>query len=336
MTILITGSAGFIGSCLIHYILSEKSNVSVVGIDNLSGGYMTNMPIEFDRFHFCEMNTEDDRLADIFERYTPDIVYHMSAYAAEGLSPFMRKYTVNSNMMATANIINCCINYNVKRLVYTSSMSVYGDGIEGERFDEDLTPHPLDPYAISKYACELDIQSASRTHGLEYCIIRPHNVYGIRQNIWDTYRNVLAIWMMQYLNSEPLTIYGTGEQTRAFSNIDDMLEPLWKAGVSNKARNQIINLGGMHGIAIKDACMTMCKVLDPTGTVSYEYKEPRYEVRHAVPTYEKSVELLGYHENISMEEGLKTMWRWVKGQPKRERFHWDKYEVEKGIYSYWK
>lgn len=336
MTILITGAAGFIGSCLIHYILDIKKDVEVVGTDNLSGGYRTNLPKESSKFHFYKLDTEHENLAKIFEKHKPDIVYHMSAYAAEGLSPFMRKYTVNSNMMATANVINCCINYNVKRLVYTSSMSVYGDGIEGERFDEELIPHPLDPYAISKYACELDVQSAYRTHALEYCIIRPHNVYGIRQNIWDTYRNVLAIWMMQYLNNEPLTIYGDGTQTRAFSYIDDMLEPLWNAGISDKAKNQIVNLGGTKGISIKDACLALCKVLEPDGTVPYEYKEKRYEVKHAVPTYEKSVEVLGYKETIGLEEGLAKMWAWVKEQPKRERFHWNKYEIEKGIYSYWK
>lgn len=339
MVILITGAAGFIGSCLTHYILETKKDVEVIGTDNLSGGYRTNLPKESNRFHFYELGTEHDNLTKIFEKYKPDIVYHMSAYAAEGLSPFLRKYTVTSNMLATANVINCCINYDVKRLVYTSSMSVYGDGRFPEiieRFDENLTPHPLDPYAISKYACELDIQSANRTHNLEYCIIRPHNVYGIRQNIYDTYRNVLAIWMMQFKNNEPLTIYGDGLQTRAFSYIEDMLEPLWKAGISEKAKNQIINLGGMKEISIKDACLTMCEVLSPYGTISYVHKEPRYEVKHAVPTYTKSVELLGYKDRVTLKEGLTRMWEWVKDKPNEGRFHWPEYEVEKGIYSYWK
>lgn len=336
MNILITGAAGLIGSCLTHYINDNYPEHFVIGTDNLSGGYRTNLPEDNERFKFYKIDTEDDNLKTIFEQYYPDIVYHMSAYAAEGLSPFLRKYTIISNNFATANVINCCINYDVKRLIYTSSMAVYGDGIIGERFDETLTPAPLDPYAISKYASELDILCANRIQDLEYCIIRPHNVYGIRQNIYDTYRNVLAIWMMQFKNNEPMIIYGDGLQTRAFSYVDDMLEPLYKAGTSDKAKNQIINLGSSEQVTIKDACLTLCDILSNYGNPVYEHKEARYEVKHAIPTHEKSVELLDYKDTVSLKEGLRKMWFWVKDLPKEGRFHWPKYEIEKGLYSYWK
>lgn len=128
-------------------------------------------------------------------------------------------------MLSTDNIIKECIKHNVERLIYTSSMSVYGYGKnDGTPFDEEDLPYPIDPYGISKYACEMNIKAMGEHFGLDWCIVRPHNVYGVKQNIWDKYRNVLGIWMYQILNNKPILIYGDGEQTRAFSYIDDCLE----------------------------------------------------------------------------------------------------------------
>ena len=212
-------------------------------------------------------------------------------------------------------------------------MSVYGDGNPGERFTEDLIPHPLDPYAISKYACELDIQSAGLQHGLDWCIIRPHNVYGIGQNIFDRYRNVLGIWMYQKLNNEPLTIYGSGYQTRAFSNIDNVTPCLWAAATYKEASKEIINVGGIAEHTIKEAASIIQSVFGPTPIV---YKEARYEVKHAVPSYEKSIRILDYEENKDLYGGLVDMWEWAQTLKMRERFKWPEYEINKGLYSYWK
>ena len=246
--VLITGVAGLLGARMADWIIENKPEYKVIGVDNLFGGYVENIH-ENVKFYKRELST--DSLDDIFAKYNIEYVFHFAAYAAEGLSPFMRKFNWSNNSLSTANVINACIKYKVKRLVYTSSMSVYGPGNGSDRFTEDLQPNPKDPYAISKYACEMDIQSAGEMHGLDWCIIRPHNVYGKKQNIWDKYRNVLGIWMYQKLNNKPLTIYGDGEQTRAFSYIDDCLEPMWKAAILPEASNEIINLGGIHGCSIK-------------------------------------------------------------------------------------
>ena len=248
--VLITGVAGLLGARMADWIIENKPEYKVIGIDNLFGGYVENIN-ENVKFYKRELAT--DSLDDIFTEYNIEYVFHFAAYAAEGLSPFMRKFNWSNNTLSTANIINACIKYKVKRLVYTSSMSVYGPGNGADRFTEDLQPNPKDPYAISKYACEMDIQCAGEMHGLDWCIIRPHNVYGKKQNIWDKYRNVLGIWMYQKLNNKPLTIYGDGEQTRAFSYIDDCLEPMWKAAILPEASNEIINLGGIHGCSINNS-----------------------------------------------------------------------------------
>lgn len=332
--ILITGSAGLIGSKFAQWVLDNQPEYYVIGVDNMFGGYEENLPDNPRYFHFC-MNVEDDEFENVFKSnfFEIEYVFHMACYAAEGLSPFVRKFNWTNNAISTANVINMCIKYNVKRLVYTSSMSVYGEGNGAERFDEDLTPAPLDPYAISKYACEMDIQSAGLTHDLDWCIIRPHNVYGENQNIWDRYRNVLGIWIYQKLNGEPLTIYGDGEQSRAFSYIDDSLPCFWNAAVYEKASKQIVNLGGMTGCTIKEACEIAQRVMEYD---KVEYREARMEVKHAVPSYQKSIDILDYNETISLEEGFRRMYEWAQTQPNRERFKWPFYEIEQKIYSYWK
>jgi len=326
--VLITGAAGLLGSRLADWIISNRPDCKVLGIDNLSGGYREHVNSKVD---FVQIDCQSEQISNVFERFKPDVVYHFAAYAAEGLSPFIRKFNYDNNLLATANIINECIKHSVDRLVFTSSMAVYGIG--NPPFDEQDQPSPIDPYGVAKYACEMDIQIAGEQHGLDWCIIRPHNVYGEKQNIWDTYRNVLGIWMYQNLMGAELTIFGDGSQKRAFSYIGDMLEPLWKAGIDDRASKQIVNLGSGKEYSINEACDTLCRIM---GGGKKVYKEQRHEVKNAHPTWEKSVSILDYEDKTSLEEGLGQMWEWAKVQPSRPRFMWENYEIDKGIYDFWK
>ena len=330
-TVLITGVAGLLGSRLADWIVENKPEYRVIGIDDLSGGYKENINPKVE-MHYVNLVTHDFVLNNIFSNSKPDYVFHFAAYAAEGLSPFIRAYNYDNNLRATAAIVNECIKHEVKRLVFTSTLAVYGHGYGGV-FKESQIPKPIDPYGVAKYACEMDIQIAGEQHGLDWCIIRPHNVYGIKQNIWDKYRNVLGIWMYQHLNDEPMTIFGDGEQTRAFSYIDDSLEPLWNAAILPQASKEIINLGGIEEYSINQANKILKEII---GTGITVYKEGRHEVKHSIPTWQKSVDILGFTHKTSLKEGLTSMWLWAKEQPKRERFVWSSYELEKGIYSYWK
>jgi len=327
MKVLITGVAGLLGSRLADYLISE--GVEVIGIDNLSGGHIDNV---HPNVNFYNLDLQDKSLRDIFKEHNPTYVYHFAAYAAEGLSPFIRTYNYNNNLVSTANVVNECIRHNVTRLIFTSTMAVYGHG-SGGIFDEKQVPNPIDPYGVAKYACEMDIQIAGEQHGLDWCIIRPHNVYGIKQNIWDKYRNVLGIWMYQKLNNQPITIYGDGTQTRAFSFIDDSIKPLWKAATIPGASKEIINLGGIEEITIKNASDVL---LDIIGSTDVVHLEKRHEVHFAVPTYQKSVDILGFEYKTSLKDGLRSMWEWANQQPMRDRFIWPEYELDNGIYNFWK
>jgi UDP-glucose 4-epimerase len=271
MNVLITGVAGLLGSRLADWIIENKPECNVIGIDNLSGGYIDNVN---SKVIFYKLDLVSNSLSEIFKKYKFDYVFHFAAYAAEGLSPFIRGFNYDNNLKSTARIVNQCIINDVKRLVFTSTMAVYGHG-EKKIFDESQTPCPIDPYGVAKYACEMDIKIAGEQHGLDWCIIRPHNVYGIKQNIWDKYRNVLGIWMYQYLNNKPMTIFGLGNQTRAFSYIDDSLEPLWKSAVEPLASKEIINLGGIKSVSILEANEVLKDVIGDGKTI---FLEGRHEL----------------------------------------------------------
>jgi UDP-glucose 4-epimerase len=327
-TVCVTGAAGLLGSRLVEWIL-DHTDYAILAVDDLSGGYVDNLP-KSSRIAFLDIDAASDELEHGFSVLKPEYVFHFAAYAAECVSPFIRKFNYQNNLIATANIINLCIRHNAKRLVFTSSMAVYGDA--PAPFHEDMVPNPIDPYGVAKYAAEMDIRIAGDQHGLDWCIIRPHNVYGRKQNLWDSYRNFIGICMYKILNDQPVTIYGDGLQTRAFSYIDDSLAPLWRAATEPHASKQIINLGGIKEYSILETAETVIKV---AGFGKMIFLPPRHEVKHAWASWEKSVEILGFEHKTDLEEGIKDMWSWARIQPHRDRFVWEKYEVDKGLYPYW-
>jgi UDP-glucose 4-epimerase len=328
-TVLITGVAGLLGSRLAEWVIANEPDTKVIGIDDLSGGYIDVVPPQV-LFYNQDLATGTDQLDSIFAEHAPSVVYHFAAYAAEGLSPFIRRFNYTNNLLSTANIVNSCIKYGVNRLVFTSSNAVYGSQVPP--FDETFPYAPIDPYGIAKAACEQDIQVAGVQHGLDWCIIRPHNVYGKNQNIWDSYRNFIGISIYKALIGDPITVYGDGLQTRAFSEMTDSLLPLWMAGFAPQASKQIINLGGIRQSTILDVAQI---VKELSGTDIIHLPE-RHEVRHAYPTWQKSIDLLGFNHTIDLYEGVKNMWEWAKEQPKRDRFIWDSYELDNKLYPYWK
>jgi len=324
MNILITGVAGLLGSNLADWIVANTEH-KVVGIDDLSGGYKDHVN---NLVNFYDYNILDDDIEKLFESYNFDIVYHFAAYAAEGLSPFVRQFNYKNNLVTTSKLVTLSIKYGISRLVFTSSMAVYGNNTVP--FKEMYAPQPIDPYGIAKMACERDIQIAGEQHGLDWCIIRPHNVYGEKQNIWDKYRNVLGIWMNKHLNGQPITLFGDGTQRRAFSYIGDSVEPLWKAGVDERASKQIINLGGITNVSIGEAADTLIEVMGGGKIVKLE---KRHEVHSAYSTYRKSVELLDFEHKTNLNDGLTKMWEWAQLQPKRKQFKWKEYEKRNTRYK---
>lgn len=333
-TILITGVAGLLGYNFVKWLLDNTMH-RVIGIDAMYDWGNHNEVPHNERYKFYQLDLTKhyEELDGIVNQNNVKIIYHFASYAAEGLSPFMRRFNYMQNTIASTNVINTSIKYGCK-LIFTSSMSVYGHGKCKDSkllFDENDRPAPIDPYGIAKWGIEQDIRVAGEQHGLEWAIIRPHNVFGIGQNVNDRYRNVLGIWMHQAVIGKPFTIYGDGEQERAFTYIDNILEPLYKA---KDLKNEVINLGGINGITLNNACDVMKKV---TGKTEVVHLEARHEVKRAIPDPARSIIRLNYKDIVGFEEGVCRMWEWVNNEHcVADWYEWDAFELNKGIYSYWK
>ena len=140
--------------------------------------------------------------------------------------------------------------------------------------------------------------------------------------------------MNQIINGEQPTIFGTGKQRRAFSCIDDALIPLWNASQRENCIGEIINLGGAEHTSILDACLTLLEVTE--SNLTPVFLQSRHEAKNAFSTWQKSVDLLDFEHRTPLKNGLSMMWEWAVKQPSRPQFTWDKYELDKKLYDYWK
>lgn len=327
--VLVTGVAGLLGSHFSKYLLDLGH--TVVGIDNFSGGYE-----EFvdPRVKVYNADLKDSSRVDaIFFVERPDYVYHFAAYAAVGLSPFIRSFNYTNNVVASANVINGCVKYNAKKIVFTSSMDVYGSKY-APPYTEDLVPAPEDPYGIAKYTVEQDLAAAGRFFGLRYTIVRPHNVFGIQQNIWDRYRNVIGIWIRQTLSGQPITIYGDGSQVRSFSDIKYYMAPFEK--LMTVGDGETFNIGADSHMSILEAANRFASVATGMGKdVIIKHLQPRDEVKFAYCDHTKAKNVLQFKDDTNFDELVGEMFTWAEGQPYRH-VKTVNYEIEKNMYDFWK
>ena len=329
MKVFVTGCAGLLGANYTRHLL--QNGHEVIGIDDLSGGYKAFVP-KGEKFSFVKLNLERrKKLVELFEEHKPDLLFHFAAYAAEGLSPFIRNYNYRNNLICSANLINECIRQDTK-VIFTSSMAVYGE--QEPPFTEDKRPQPIDPYGIAKYAVECDLKLAHEQFGLRYNIVRPHNVLGIYQNIWDRYRNVIGIFIRKTLNGIPILVYGDGEQTRAFSDIKYYMEPFDL--LHNEFDGEIFNIGADKYFSLNEVAETVQKVGKKYGyEVPIEHGEPRHEVKHAYCDHTKAKSMLQFSDGTNLEELIESMFVWAMKQPNR-KVKTMEYEVTKDIYDYWR
>jgi UDP-glucose 4-epimerase len=308
MTILITGSAGFIASNFVDWLLAN-TNHKIIGIDNLSGGFMDNVTTN-DRNTFYNLDVNDNGLATIFENHKPDLVYHFAAYASEGRSNYINAFIHQNNTVGTSKVINQCVNHKA-RLVFISSIAVYsGD----PPFTEKMIPNPIDCYGVSKYTSEMNVKIAGSVNGLDYRIVRPYNVYGEKQNIWDAARNVCGIFMYQALNGEPMTIYGDGRQKRAFTYVGDIMAPLYAVSSDDNCP-KTFNLGGSNYYSVNELA-SIIRGFSDSKTINLP---ERHEALNAYCNNSKSVTWLNFQDKTSLVDGVHKMWEWAKLQPKRKR-----------------
>jgi UDP-glucose 4-epimerase len=326
---LVTGAAGFIGSHVCDELL--KMGHTVVALDDLSGGFPENVPA---RARFIKGKVENQALVTkLFKQHKFDYVFHLAAYAAEGLSHFIKTFNYTNNLIGSVNLINAAVNAGtVKCFVFTSSIAVYGRNQLPMR--EDLAPQPEDPYGIAKYAVELDLKEAHEMFGLNYVVFRPHNVYGERQNLSDPYRNVIGIFMKQIRNGQPMTIFGDGKQTRAFSYISDVAPIIARSIERKKSYNQIFNVGADHAHSVLELAQEVarCMGVKPDAL----HLDARNEVVNAYSAHNKAREFFGdLIGDISLRDGLSRMSGWAKSAKLRKTKPFKNIEVVKNLPPSW-
>jgi len=326
-TSLVTGGAGFIGSHVADHLLRHGHKVIV--LDDLSGGFEDNVP---SGATFVRGSILDTELVDrLFSRYNFAYVYHLAAYAAEGLSHFIKRFNYNNNLIGSVNLINASVNYGVRCFVFTSSIAVYGAG--QSPMSEDMIPQPEDSYGIAKLAVERELQVTHEMFGLDYVIFRPHNVYGERQNIGDRYRNVVGIFMNQLMKGEPMTIFGDGEQQRAFTHISDVAPVIAESVNIPAAHNQVFNVGAdvphtVNHLAqiVADAMNKKCNVV---------HLDPRNEVKIAFSDHSRAETVFGVRRKEPLQDGIQTMAAWVKDHGSRESSIFEDIEIPKNLPPSW-
>ena len=328
--VLVTGGAGFIGANLCRNLIGREG-LKVVVLDDLSGGFENNLP---EGVQFIKGSINDIELIEnIFTKFKFSHVYHLAAYAAEGLSHFIRRFNYTNNLIGSINLINASINYKVESFVFTSSIAVYGAG--QNPMVETMIPMPEDPYGIAKYAVELDLENAHNMFGLKYIIFRPHNVYGPYQNIGDKYRNVIGIFMNQIMKEEPLSIFGDGEQQRAFSFIDDICNQIADSAFKEDCYGQVFNIGADEPYTLNQLAKQVLKVF---GKKNYpiNYTQERKEVKVAYSDHSKADKYFGKSEGTSLDSGLKKMYDWaIQSNPMASK-RFEEIEIEENLPPIWK
>jgi UDP-glucose 4-epimerase len=326
-TSLVTGGAGFIGSHVAKHLL--KAGHTVVVLDDLSGGFRANVP---SGARFVEGSILDHQLINrLFEEHGFDYVYHLAAYAAEGLSHFIKRFNYENNLVGSVNLINAAVNHDVSRFVFTSSIAVYGAG--QSPMTEDMIPVPEDSYGIAKLAVEQELHVTKQMFGLDYTIFRPHNVYGEGQNIGDRYRNVVGIFMNQLLKGEPMTVFGDGNQQRAFTHIDDVAPAIADCVNIEASRNETFNIGADVPFTVNELARTIADAMGmPCRT---KHLDPRNEVKVAFSDHSKADRVFGGRPKVSLRDGIRMMAEWVKVHGSRESSIFGDIEIERNMPPSW-
>ena len=327
MVSLVTGGAGFIGAHVTNdlILLGHK----VVVLDDLSGGFEDH--VNQDAI-FVKGSVTDERLVqELFEEYQFDYVYHLAAYAAEGLSHFIRRFNYENNLIGSVNLINESVKHKVQRFVFASSIAVYGALQTPMR--EDMHPQPEDPYGVAKYAVELDLKTAHNMFGLNYTIFRPHNVYGEYQNIGDKYRNVVGIFMNQLMQGKSLSVFGDGKQTRAFSYIGDVAPYIANCVNIPASENEIFNIGADQEYTVLELAESVQEVMNLNQPIMH--LDARNEVVHAHADHSKVKEVFNVDGFTDLIDGLRKMAEWAQKAGSRKSSEFENIEITEKLPPFW-
>ncbi|MFW9907388.1 MAG: SDR family NAD(P)-dependent oxidoreductase [Candidatus Thorarchaeota archaeon] len=318
-TAIVTGAAGFIGSALVERLISE--DYSVLGIDNFRTGKRENLSVvqSEPRFHLLEADISKGVLtknitkgisSSQFKSKDVDVLFHLAAISSVKESIVNPQLVNETNVAGTINILEMARQLEIKRLVFSSSAAVYGNP-EKMPIHEEASCQPLSPYAASKIAGELYIHSYAELYGIGETILRYFNVYGPRQG-YSEYSGVISIFANQALRNEPITIEGTGDQTRSFIYVDDITRATVAAGEIDKASGMTINLSGIESISISKLAQIIRKnVTSSKSEIIYVQPRPG-DVKESTGSMKRAHKILQFHPEVSLDDGLRKTIEWYR------------------------
>jgi UDP-glucose 4-epimerase len=323
--ILITGVAGFLGSHLADALLAGGHRI--VGIDNLIGGAVENVPKGVD---FARIDCNDLARVQRAMRAS-EVVYHCAATAHEGLSVFSPHENARHGYCASAAVFSAACRAGVRRIVHCSSMARYGKS-ERVPFTEDMAALPEDPYGIGKLASEMLLRNLAETHGLEWSVCVPHNIYGPRQKYDDFARNVISIFTNLMIQGRQPYIYGDGSQQRCFSYVSDVVGPLVRMATDPSAHGQVFNLGPDAEVTtVLEVAQRIATLLRFELHPLFVPARPR-EVACAYCSADKARARLGYATQVSLDVGLSQTVDWIVARgPKPFSYHTIDIEIDSAL-----
>jgi UDP-glucose 4-epimerase len=311
LSCLVTGGAGFIGSHLTERLVSLGHRVRVV--DNLSTGDRANLEHLAGRF---ELMVGDLCDAEVARRAVEgmEIVFHVAALPSVPRSLADPWGSHDANVNATVRLLQACQAAGVRRVVYSSSSSVYGDTPELPK-RESMEPLPRSPYAASKLSSEQYVLAYARAGLVEGVALRYFNVFGPRQSPHSAYAAAIPLFMMAALRAEPVTLFGDGLQTRDFTYVDNVVEAnlLAALGPAGKVSGQVVNVGAGE----RTSLLGLLQMIGEVSGLEVRHRcgPPRAgDVRDSLASLERTARVLGYTPRVGLRDGLRRTWAWLSGR----------------------
>jgi UDP-glucose 4-epimerase len=314
-TSLVTGGAGFIGSHLTTYLLDRGHTVVV--LDDLSGGRRGNVDPRAELVVGSVAEPAD--VESVFTEHQVDRIYHFAAFTAQVISHFAKRLNYDANVRGSINLINAAVRHGVSTLVFASSVAVYGDLPSPMREADPAAP--VDSYGLGKLTVERELEITRQYFGLNYVAFRIFNVYGERQLLADPYRNAVGIFVNQVMRGEPLSVYGSGDQVRAFTYVSDIIPVMADAPDVPVATGQIFNVGSTRLSSLNDLAEA----------VRIAMGVPRYPIAHVPARDEVSVvytdtararEVFGDWADTALSDGLARTVKWATELGPQELSTW--------------
>lgn len=299
MRIVVTGAAGFIGSHLVQRLVREGHDV--VGFDNFSNGFQDNIDRISGGYEFVRGDLRDiSAVAGVLTG--ADVVFHEGALGSVPLSIDSPATSMDVNTMGTLNVLKAGSERGLKRVIFASSSSVYGDTDVSPKH-EDLKPNPLSPYAVSKLSAEQLCGVFTTIYGIETVALRYFNVFGPYQNPVSQYAAVIPKFLSALVKGDQPVIFGDGQQTRGFTYVDDVVDGNVLAMTSKRANGMVMNLAA-------DTTVTVLSMLESIAArmgidANPIFAPPRSgDIRDSQADITRARQLLGWEPKVTFEEGI--------------------------------